>query len=95
MRCRVESPEQMLVELFVFVFVVVLFQFLLTTPNQPRAAKRHAARRLHLDDPHTALPLLRLVVSRLVAGQCAFAQEEDRCDSTTSNTSTTAGSTCT
>ena len=46
-RRRVESPVPMPFAFFAFVFV--LFEFLLTTPNQPRAVRCHKARRLHLD----------------------------------------------
>ena len=59
------------------------------------SAARAYRRRLQADDPHTALPLLLLDVSRLTQGNAHVAQEEDRCDSTTGSTSTTAGSICT
>jgi hypothetical protein len=42
-----------------------------------------------------ASPCDRPIIGRLSQGKCANAQEEDRCDSTTSSTDTIAGSICT
>jgi len=49
-----------------------------------------AARRLQGVGSYSALPLYLLIASRLAQGKCATAQEEDRCDSTTTSTVTIA-----